>query len=97
MQFALDRFERYGQLDAPVIVFVPFARDEVFKLVGNSPSTVIRVSASSFTKEMQQVRLFIDGQCGAADREDCTGYRCKIVIPYLLSFVFRIILRKCKP
>ena len=56
MQFALDCFERYGQLDAPVVFFVPFVGDEVFEAVGDSPSTVIRVSAPGFTEGMQQVK-----------------------------------------
>ena len=66
MQLLLDRFKRYGQLDAIVVVFVSFVRDEVFEAVGDSSSTVIRMSAQSFT----------EGRCnmsvGFADGERCS-------------------------
>lgn len=59
MQFALDGFKRYGQLDAPVVVFVPFARDEIFEAVGDSPSTMVNMLAKDFTERMRKIHLLL--------------------------------------
>lgn len=69
MQFALDCFERYGQLDAPVVVFVSFARDEIFEAVGDSPSTMIKMLAKSFTERMQNVHLLLSIASGTVIKE----------------------------